>query len=98
MASYIVLFKLTGRGMENIKESPARVDAAKNLCRELGGEVKQFYGLLGRYDTAFIMEAPNDETAARISAAIGRLGNARGETLRAFTESEYRQMLSALPK
>jgi len=34
---------------------------------------------------------------ARFSLAIGSLGNVHTETLRAFTEDEYRKMVSALP-
>ncbi len=98
MASYLMLFNFTERGVEKIDESPDRVEGAKKLARELGGEVKQFFGLLGRYDTVFVLEAPNDEAAAKISAAIGRLGNVRAETMRAFSEAEYRAILSSLPK
>ncbi len=97
MASYLMLFKFTGRGIEAIQDSPARVEAAKNVCRELGGEVKHFYGLMGRYDTVFVVEAPDDVTAARISAAIGRKGYVRSETMRAFSEEEFRRILSNLP-
>jgi uncharacterized protein with GYD domain len=97
MASYVMLFNFTAQGIEKLKESPARVDAAKKLCRDLGGEVKQFFGLMGRYDTMFILEAPDDETAVKIAAAIGKRGNVRSETLRAFTETEFRQIVSALP-
>jgi uncharacterized protein with GYD domain len=97
MSSYVMLFNFTAQGVERLKESPQRVEAAKNLCRDLGGEVKQFYGLMGRYDTMFILEAPNDETAVRIAAAICKRGNVRSETLRAFTETEFKKMLSTLP-
>jgi uncharacterized protein with GYD domain len=92
-----MLFNFTAQGIEKLKESPARVDAAKKLCRDLGGEVKQFFGLMGRYDTMFILEAPDDETAVKIAAAISKRGNVRSETLRAFTETEFRQIVSALP-
>jgi uncharacterized protein with GYD domain len=97
MSSYVMLFKFSDQGIQKVEESPARVEAARRLCRELGGEVKHFYGLMGRYDTLFVLEAPDDQTAARIGAAIGKQGNVRGETLRAFPEDEYRQILSKLP-
>lgn len=97
MASYLMLFKYSARGIEKISESPDRVEAAKRLSRELGGEVTQFYGLMGPYDTMFILDAPDDATAAKISAAIGRLGNVRAETMRAFSEAEYKKILSELP-
>ena len=98
MASFVMLFNFTGPGIENVKQSPARVAAAKKLCRELGGEIKLFFGLMGRYDTMFILEAPDDETAVRIAASIAKQGNVRSETLRAFTEAEYQQIMSALPE
>ena len=96
MSSYVMLFNFTAQGIEKLQESPARVEVAKKLCRDLGGEVKQFYGLMGRYDTMFILEAPNDETAVRIAAAISKRGNVRSETLRAFTEIEFREIVSRL--
>jgi uncharacterized protein with GYD domain len=96
MSSYVMLFRFTGRGMEDVQNSPDRVEAAKNISRELGGEVKQFFALLSHYDTMFILDAPDDETAARISAAIGKQGNVRAETFRAFSESEFRQIVSGL--
>ncbi len=97
MATYLMLFRRTPQGIQNMKEAPARVEAAKDLCRSLGGEVKQFYCLMGRYDSAFTLEAPNDETATKIALAIGSRGNVQTETLRAFTEPEFKQMIAGLP-
>jgi uncharacterized protein with GYD domain len=97
MSNYVMLFRYTQEGITKIKDSPVRVEAAKKLCRELGGEVKLFFALLGSYDTMIVLEAPNDETAARIAAGIGRQGFVRTETWRAFDESEQRQILSKLP-
>ncbi len=97
MATYLMLFRLTQQGIQKIKEAPTRVQAAKEVCRSLGGEVKQFHFLMGQYDSVFTLEAPNDETAAKIALAIGSRGNVETETLRAFTESEFKQMIAGLP-
>jgi uncharacterized protein with GYD domain len=96
MATYIMLFRFTRRGIENIKESPSRVEAAKKVLRDMGGEVKAFYMVLGRYDTVLIVEVPDDETVAKIALHLGRLGNVRTETLRAFTENEYGKIVASL--
>ncbi len=40
MATYLIQFGFTQKGMENIRESPARVETAKKTVRALGGEVK----------------------------------------------------------
>jgi uncharacterized protein with GYD domain len=99
MASYLVLFGFTAQGIQRIKDSPARVDAAKQTVRSLGGEVKAFYGILGdrQSDTMFIVEAPDDEAIARMVLAIADQGNVRTETHRLFTEDEFRKVIRSLP-
>jgi len=42
-------------------------------------------------------EYPDDETAAKVGLGIGSGGVVRTETLRAFTEDEYRKIIAALP-
>jgi uncharacterized protein with GYD domain len=51
----------------------------------------------GQYDAVVIGEAPDDETAMKLALLIGSQGNIRTETLRAFTEDEYRKIIAALP-
>ncbi len=97
MATYLMLFQFTQKGIENVKESPARVDALRQTFRDAGAEIKEFYALLGRYDTAIIAEAPDDETAAKLALSIGSKGNVRSETFRAFPMDEFRKMVAGLP-
>ncbi|MGA9349615.1 MAG: GYD domain-containing protein [Anaerolineae bacterium] len=96
MATYIVLSKYTQQGIGKIKESPARIDAARQTARSMGAELKAWYLVMGRYDIVTIWEAPNDETIAKVMLAIGSLGNITTETLRAFTEDEFRQIVATL--
>jgi uncharacterized protein with GYD domain len=44
-----------------------------------------------------IAEGPNDETAAILAMAIGAQGSVRTQTMRAFTEAEYRKLIASLP-
>ena len=97
MATYISLLRLTQQGIENIKESPARLDKAKQAFRAMGGELKEFYLVMGRYDAVVVAEAPDDETVAKLTLAISAAGALRTETLRAFPEEEYRKIIAALP-
>ena len=97
MATYISLVKYTAKGIENIKESPKRLDAAKEAFKAYGGEMKAFYLVMGRYDIVLITEAPDDVTAAKVSLAIGSRGSVRTETFRAFDEGQYRDIIAALP-
>jgi uncharacterized protein with GYD domain len=97
MPTYISLIRFTQKGMETIKEGPKRLDAAKERFRAAGGELKAFYLVTGQYDAVAISELPNDEAVARLALANGSMGNIRTETLRAFTEDEYRKIIAALP-
>ena len=96
MATYVTLLRYTEQGVRNIKESPNRVDAAKKAFQAAGGELKQFYLAMGRYDAIIVGELPDDETAARIALSTGSLGNVRTETMRVFTESEFRKIVGSL--
>lgn len=97
MPSYISLIKYTQQGIQNIKDSPARLDAAKGAFQSLGAEIKQFYLLMGQYDLAIVFEAPDDETVAKLVLATGSLGNVSTQTMRAFTEDEFRAIVAGLP-
>ncbi len=97
MATYISLIKYTQQGIENIKESPNRLDAAKQAFKAMGAEIKEYYLVTGQYDAVVISEAPNDETVAKLALSIGSKGSIRTETLRAFSEDEYRKVIASLP-
>ena len=43
MTTYIARFNLTDAGIKAAKDSPRRLDAAKRLLADIGGEMKQFY-------------------------------------------------------
>lgn len=97
MPIYIILSNFTEQGIANIKDSPDRLEAARQAARAAGGDIKASYLVMGRYDSVIIAEAPDDATAARLLLATGAQGNVRTETLRAFTEDEYREIIATLP-
>lgn len=97
MPTYITLVSYTQKGIENIKESPKRLEAAKKEFQGMGATLKDFYLVMGQYDIILVTEAPNDETVAKIALSLGSLGNVRTESFRAFKEEEYREIISALP-
>ena len=83
--------------IENIKESPSRFDAFKQLCESMGARVEGFYLTMGLYDLLVIVDAPDPETVAKIILATASRGAVSTETLQAFTEEEYRKIIAALP-
>jgi len=80
MPTYIILGNFTDQGMRNIKESPKRENAFRNLCEKAGAQVKDTYRTMGRYDLAAIVDAPDDVTMNGILYSLGSLGNVRTET------------------
>lgn len=97
MPTYITLINWTQKGIESVKEGPNRLDEAKKAFQAFGAELKEFYLVTGRYDMVIVGEAPDDETVAKLALTIASGGAVRTETLRAFTEEEYRKIIAALP-
>ena len=97
MPTYVTLYNFTQDGIKNIKKSPARLDKAKKAIEAAGGKLKDFYLTMGRYDLIVIAEWPDDQTGARFLLAQASEGNVRSETLRAFSEDEYRKIINQLP-
>ena len=96
MAKYIALANWTEKGMSNIKEAPERVDAVRALAKSMDCEMKDFFMTTGAYDMVVMMEAPDDETMAKLVLTIGRAGNVRTTTLKAFDEKEFREIVGVL--
>ena len=97
MPTYITLLKWTDQGIKNIKQGPQRLDAAKQAIQQAGGNMRQFFLVLGGYDAVSISELPDDETYARFILATAAQGNVSTTTLKAFTEDECRRIVGSLP-
>ncbi len=96
MANFVTLVRYTQQGIAKIKESPARLDAARKAAEKAGGKIHTWYLTMGRYDAVLISEFPNDEAGAKFMLSVGSLGNITTETLKAFNETEYRNIVSSL--
>jgi uncharacterized protein with GYD domain len=96
MTTYIMLAKWTEQGIRNAKESPQRLDKMRQLLKDMGGDLRYFFLTMGKYDLAAIYEAPDDAVAARFNLQMGMLGNIRTETLKAFPEPAYREIMRSL--
>ena len=93
----MTFFNLTQKGIESVKRAPERIEGARRAYEAAGAKIKAFYLLLGRHDAVVVSEAPNDETAAKLALALGMMGYVRSETMRAFTEAEYRDIIADMP-
>lgn len=96
MPQCVSLLRYTQQGIAKVKESPARLDAARKAAENLGGKVTGWYLTMGRYDALIIAEFPDDETCARFFLSVGAQGNVTTQTMKAFTEPEYRKIIGSL--
>jgi uncharacterized protein with GYD domain len=97
MATYITLLKWTEQGLRNIKQAPGRLDAARQAFQAAGANLRDFYMVFGDYDAVSVVEAPDDETYARLILSVAAQGNISTKTMKAFTEQEYRRLIGSLP-
>ena len=93
MPVYVTLFKFTDAGAGNIKEVPEKIAEGRKTAEELGGKVLGVYVTMGEYDIVGVTEGPSDEVAATAALSIASKGNAKTTTMRAFTESEFAEIV-----
>jgi uncharacterized protein with GYD domain len=97
MPHYVSLLRYTAQGIAKVKESPARLDAARKAAESMGGKLHSWFLTMGQYDAVFVCEFPSDETCAQFMLSVGSLGNVTTETLKAFNEADYRKIITSLP-
>lgn len=96
MATYLIQSQWTDQGIRNVKESAKRLDLGKKKLKEMGGEIKAFYLTTGPYDMLAVVDVPNDEVLAAHLLWLGSQGNLRTQTMKAFTEDEFRNIIGGL--
>lgn len=85
MAQYILLSTLTDEGRKTVKSKPERIREVNKEIEGMGAKVLGQYAVLGPYDFVNIVEAPSNETMARISVALGARGTIQIMTLPAMS-------------
>jgi uncharacterized protein with GYD domain len=95
MSTYITLLRWTAQGISKVKDSPKRLDAGREAFKKLGVEIKDTYLTMGRYDLVCIVEGPDDAVAQAL-LTLGSQGNVQTETLKAWSEAEYRRITGAV--
>ena len=93
MATYILLSKLSTQGVQTLKSNPDRLREVNKDVEELGARIVHQWATLGEWDFVNVVEAPDTQTIARVSVALGARGSTRIQTLPALTIDE---LLAAL--
>jgi len=93
MTTYVTLYNFTEKGFHGIKETLKRVEAAKAAAKQHGITIKEVLWLQGQYDLVVISEGSDEIAMNAFSLNTLKLGNVRGQTLRAFTAGEMAKIL-----
>jgi uncharacterized protein with GYD domain len=93
MTHYVTLYNFTEQGLKGIKDTVKRVEAAKKAAEAQGMRVKEVLWVEGQYDIVAISESSDDIKATAFALNTLKLGNVRGQTLRAFTAAEMEKIL-----
>ena len=89
MATYILLSTLTDEGAETVREEPERIHEVNQELDRMGVHVVSQWAVLGPYDFVNVVEAPDNLTIARISAALASRGTVRIMTMPAIPVDEF---------
>jgi len=96
MPTYIMLANFTNQGISKVKDSPKRAEDFKNSAKKAGATVKDVFWTLGQYDVVAIVEAPDDVSMTALGLGLGKLGNVRTQTLRAFSAGDMKNILGKM--
>ena len=77
MPIYILLSRLSQQGVATLKSNPDRLREVNKDVEELGAKVLHQWATLGEFDFVNVVEAPDAETIARVSVALGARGSAK---------------------
>jgi uncharacterized protein with GYD domain len=84
MPTYVMLTNLTSEGVQTLKNNPSRIQEVT---------VKDQWATLGQYDFITIVEAPDDQTMAKVSVELGSRGTMSSQTLAAIPAEEFAKSL-----
>jgi uncharacterized protein with GYD domain len=84
-----MLTTLSAEGVQTIKNNPQRIREVSAEVEQLGAKVKAQWATLGKFDFVNVVEAPDEQTMARVSLELSSRGTGRYETLTAIPLDDF---------
>jgi uncharacterized protein with GYD domain len=89
MPTYILLSTLTDEGARTLKKNPKRLAEVNKEIEKLGAKVTAQYAVLGPYDFVNVIEAPDNDAVAHLSAELHARGSVRILTMPAVPIANF---------
>ena len=89
MATFILLSTLTDEGAKTIKKNPERIKEVNLELQQMGIKVLNQWAVLGPYDFVNVVEAPDNQAIARMSAELASRGSIRVMSMAAIPIDEF---------
>jgi uncharacterized protein with GYD domain len=89
MPTYVMLTNLTADGVRTLKNNPGRVSEVNNEVEQIGAKILAQYATFGQYDFVTIVEAPDEQTMAKVSVELGSRGTMTSQTLSAIPAEDF---------
>ena len=89
MPLYIMMTNLTDEGRKTVKTNPQRIKEVNKEVEAMGAKIIAQYVTLGQYDFINVLDAPNNETIAKVATELGSRGTLQTSTLAALTLDEF---------
>ena len=93
MPTFLMLTNLTAEGVRTLKNHPGRIAEVNREVEQMGVKVVSQYATLGQYDFVTVVEAPDEQTMAKVSVELGSRGTMTSRTLTAMSATELSDSL-----
>lgn len=94
MPLYIMMTSLTDEGRKTVKANPLRIKEVNAEAERMGVKILSQYVALGQFDFLNIIEAPDNETVAKVAMELGSRGTLQTTTLAALTLDDFIESLN----
>lgn len=98
METYIILMKMTEKGLDEINKIPEFADFFAKKFQKKNVQLKGFYKVMGEIDYVAIIESQNDVDALGAVMAFGKSKYFSTTTLKAYSMSQMKNSLDIYEK
>ncbi len=91
MQTYFVIGKYNSEAIKDM--SANRTEKSISLIKELGGEVRNMYALLGGFDFVMIVDLPSNDVAMKVSLGLSVLTGIAFTTYPAVSVDDFDKII-----